>query len=459
MARKAKSFRIGRVRGDLRGKVWYLTYFELGQRRRPKVGPDHSTAKQMAAQINAELESGTTATLSFHAVTIEELRQKWLEHHEHVARSSVATINRYRTATDHLLEFTKTSRIPQLTSQFRSDHAELFVRYLRTIEVHPNGHPNAPLRTLRDKGIQFILQTCRSLFAFAIQKRHLPPYADNPFSALNVDRMPIENSKPIRLFTPDEERKFLLACDDWQFPVFLTLMLTGMRPGELTHLLFPEDTGTEFDELMIRNRPELGWQIKTRRERTIPVHPVLRQVLKMATHSQSSGLLFRRRRFYSASIKPLMEGMTSEQLVREAERRLEGAEANSGTSLTRTAELRIRRTVWVDAGMVRTDRIRNELIQVCESAQLGNFTSPKMLRHLFATTLQDANVDPLIRSELMGHATGKDSRKQPLGMTGVYTHTRPETKRRQLEKALKSRVAIGIAEEWLNIHGKRGGLE
>ncbi|HWL07197.1 MAG TPA: site-specific integrase, partial [Planctomicrobium sp.] len=308
--------------------------------------------------------------------------------------------------TDHLLVFTKTSRIPQLTSQFRSDHAELFVRYLRTIEVHPNGHPNAPLRTLRDKGIQFILQTCRSLFAFAIQKRHLPPYADNPFSALNVDRMPIENSKPIRLFVPEEERKFLLACDEWQFPLFLTLMLTGMRPGELAHLLFPEDTGIEFDELVIRNRPELGWQIKTRRERTIPIHPVLRRVLRVATLSHSSGMLFRRRRFYSGSIKPLLEGMTSEQLVREAERRLEGAKANSETPLTRTAQLKTRRTVWVDAGIVRTDRIRNELIQVCESAELGNFTSPKMLRHLFATTLQDANVDPLIRSELMGHALG-----------------------------------------------------
>jgi integrase len=150
--------------------------------------------------------------------------------------------------------------------------------------------------------------------------------------------------------------------------------------------------------------------------------------------------------------------MTSEQLIREAGSRLEAAKTNSETPLTRTAQLKTRRTVWVDAGMIRTDRIRNELIQICESAQLGNFTSPKMLRHLFATTLQDANVDPLIRSELMGHATGNDSRKQPLGMTGVYTHTRPETKRRQLEEALKSRVAIGIAEEWLSRHQESTGF-
>jgi len=44
-------------------------------------------------------------------------------------------------------------------------------------------------------------------------------------------------------------------------------------------------------------------------------------------------------------------------------------------------------------------------------------------------------------------------------MTGIYTHTRPETKRRQLEESLNSRVVVGIAEEWLNVLRKRGRLE
>ncbi|MCA9091351.1 MAG: tyrosine-type recombinase/integrase, partial [Planctomycetaceae bacterium] len=372
--------------------------------------------------------------------------------HHHIARSSVSTISRYRTATEHLLTFLTSSRVPQLTSQFRAEHVEQFIRYLRTIEVHPNGHPNSPRRSLRDKGIQFILQTSRSLFAYAIRKRHLPPYSENPFSALNIDQMNIEDSKPIRLFTPQEETAFLEACDDWQFPLFLTLMLTGMRPGELTHLIFPDDTGTDFGELAVRNRPGLGWQVKTRRERTIPVHPALRDVLHCIVGPREPGLLFRRRRFHLPASKPVLNGMKAAALEAEAQSRIETIRKTVDEPLDRAGHLKVCREIWSDAGMIRTDKIRNELIQVCRTAKLDSFTSPKMLRHLFATTLQDANVDPLIRSELMGHATGSDSRKQPLGMTSVYTHTRPETKRRQLEVALNARSAIAVAQEWLARH-------
>ena len=45
---KYTSFRVGKVRADLRSKVWYLTCFEDGQRRRPRAGSDKDAAKQMA---------------------------------------------------------------------------------------------------------------------------------------------------------------------------------------------------------------------------------------------------------------------------------------------------------------------------------------------------------------------------------------------------------------------------
>ena len=53
-------------------------------------------------------------------------------------------------------------------------------------------------------------------------------------------------------------------------------------------------------------------------------------------------------------------------------------------------------------------------------------------------------MDPLIRNELMGHAAAGGKGGGGLGMTAVYTHTRPETKRRQLEAAMAARS--GIAE-------------
>ena len=52
----------------------------------------------------------------------------------------------------------------------------------------------------------------------------------------------------------------------------------------------------------------------------------------------------------------------------------------------------------------------------------------------FATLLQDANVDPLIRRQVMGH---KLTNSTKLRMTADYTHTRPETLCRQGEQALR----------------------
>jgi hypothetical protein len=47
MSRKSKSFRIGKVQGYLRGKIWYLCYHDQGQRHRPRVGSDNEAARQL----------------------------------------------------------------------------------------------------------------------------------------------------------------------------------------------------------------------------------------------------------------------------------------------------------------------------------------------------------------------------------------------------------------------------
>ena len=50
--------------------------------------------------------------------------------------------------------------------------------------------------------------------------------------------------------------------------------------------------------------------------------------------------------------------------------------------------------------------------------------------------LQDANVDPLLRQITLGHKPAGSS--GALGMTAVYTHSRPETQAREIERALRA---------------------
>jgi len=140
MAKKRLSFRVGRVRAFLRGRVWYLAYWEQGRRRQPRVGPDREAARVLAAEINGQLEAGAPSALGFEAITFAALRDRWLDHHEHVRRSSLNTIGRYRSATAHLLDFTAHIRPLKKVSELQPVHVEEFIRFLRSRRVAPNGH-------------------------------------------------------------------------------------------------------------------------------------------------------------------------------------------------------------------------------------------------------------------------------------------------------------------------------
>lgn len=458
-----KSFRVGRVKAYLRGRCWYLQYQDGGARFRPRVGPDVDAARRLAAQTNAQLETGDVAVLAFEPVAIGDLRQRWLDHHEHVLRSSVHTVARYRTASQHLVDFLRDVRPVRLASQFTPRDAEAFARHLRTVEVAPNGHANSAKRPLMDKGVKFILECCRALFAYAAKRRHLSAYAENPFVQIEVDRVPVEQVKPIVLFTPDQERRFLEACDDHQFPVFLTLMLTGLRPGELCHLLLPDDLDLAAGVLRVRNKPRLGWQVKTRAERDVPLVPALADVLRIAVGGRTTGPVFRQRRCAGADHVPPLDGRTPAELEAEANARLALEQATLRRGLTRAERGAVLRGAWRDVAVLKEDRVRSEFIRVALKVGLPLATAPKALRHMFATALQDANVDPLVRNALMGHASGLGQRPGAgLGMTAVYTHTRAETVRRQIVEAMGDHPAVETANQWLSrrtgpeVHGATG---
>jgi integrase len=447
-AGRGVSFRIGRVKAYRRGQIWYLYYFENGRRRRPRVGPDRDAAKKMAAQINGQLEAGAPAALTFEAISIPALRERWLNYHEQVRRSSLATISRYRTATDHLLRFLE-QRSVRHASQFRVCHAEEFVGYLRSLRVAPNGHAHSLKRPLLDKGILFILEACRALFVFAAKRRHLPPYAENPFSTLELGKMPVDHRRPIRLPTNLQMAEVLGSADHWSCLIFATLALTGVRPGELVHLLV-EDFDPQTQLLYVRNRPALGWQVKTRQDRCIPLLEPHAALIRMMLGNRRGGTLFQREK-YSAVQTPTWtsSAISVEEELSNRRRRWELA---ADHALTRQEHATLCRQLWTEMGLIKTDRLRQRLRQLAQSNDVPELETPKVFRHLFATLLQEGRVDPLIRNELLGHIPEEGPRSGGgLGMTANYTQTRPETKRAQLasafvghplQKSLKERVEL-----------------
>jgi integrase len=421
--------RVGRVSYYHHHGAWHIYYRDGDRQVRRRVADDEADAARIAAQVNAQLAAAAPTLLAFTPVAVAELRRLFHDDHEQVRRSSLATIARYRAATRHLEDYAATLAPPALAHQISP---RPFVAHLRGLLVAPNGHANSARRPLRDKGIRYILECCRSMYAFAARMRHLPPYAGNPFADLRLDRMRVEDAKPVVVFDDGAELAFLRAADDWAFPVHLTLAKTGLRPGELAHLLI-EDLDLDGGWLRVRGKPELGWRVKTGRDREVPLADELVDVLRRVVVGRPAGPVFLRPGLAAGGPPAVIAGRQG--LAALVRRRLAEEATRRGQPPARADEARVARSVWRDAGAIDPDRIRSSFVRIARAAGRPEATCPKGWRHGFATLLQDANVDPLIRQTVLGHRPA-DPGSGALGMTSVYTHSRPETIRREVLRAL-----------------------
>lgn len=114
-------------------------------------------APALAARVNAQLSEGAPTGVAFRPIPLDQLVTRWLGQHEHFRRSSLRTVQRYRTAVGRLLDFAKSQSTSGRADRFSLNMAEDLVRYLRTTHVSPNGHANTRKRLMRDKGVIFIL--------------------------------------------------------------------------------------------------------------------------------------------------------------------------------------------------------------------------------------------------------------------------------------------------------------
>lgn len=365
--------RIGRVTAYQRGQRYWI-YYRQGRQIRQPVGTDRDEALTLAAKINAQLAEGAPTALAFQPINVDVLIDKWLDHHEQIRRSSVTTVSRYRTAVAHLKRFVQSLRGGLRAHRFDASMAEDFVRYLRTSEVSPNGHKNAKKRAMRDKGVIFVLEACRALFNFARNQRHLPAYAPNPFTGLSIDRMPIEDAKPIRPLTPEQEVAFFKACDEWQFRVFFLLAFTGLRVGELVHLLIDNDVRLDENLMRITNKPRLYWQVKTRNLRDVPLLPEVARVLRVCVGDRKAGPVIQQRRYALGKAIPALTGRTMVELEDEVRRRIEAHQDKQQAGTSRIELARIGRTVWSDAGATKETKIRSEFMRITGRIGLNKST-------------------------------------------------------------------------------------
>jgi len=152
--------------------------------------------------------------------------------------------------------------------------------------------------------------------------------------------MKIEDAKPIFVFNAETELAFLKKASGWAFPIHFTLAKTGLRVGELVHLLI-EDVDLAAGWLYVRNKTELGWRVKTGNERAVPLLAEVVAVLRAAIGARQVGPVFLRERLV-VKMPSLVDDRRELECICAERRRVARGE---GPPLSRTEVQKIARSV------------------------------------------------------------------------------------------------------------------
>src|SRR5258708_446564 len=132
--------------------------------------------------------------------------------------------------------------------------------------------------------INYELRTLGTFFLWAIKRNYL---FLNP--AAPVERFRLSKRVLPKFMTSEELKKFFGACKEDDRRLFMSILLTGMRKGEVEHLTW-SDISFELGVIFIQEKPEFDWQPKTD-ERIVPISPMLREILLQQYERRTSDLL------------------------------------------------------------------------------------------------------------------------------------------------------------------------
>jgi len=423
--------RLGRVTIYKRGPTYWLYYREKGRTVRVRISGNLAVARATASKVNGALEESRPSPFGFERLGIRECVAAVLDYCENVQGLAIRTLDRYRAALNHFVEFTAARKGLKTVDQVSEVTVEEFVKFMRSKTRTRNGAGKGDKRTYKVKGIKFILSVCRTAFNYAKKRRHLAPYQDNPFCSFPIDKLKERDQEPIAMLTPEEQQRFFAECNDWQFGIFLFLAIYGLRVGELTHLLI-SDVDLDNNVFHIRSKPDLFWFVKTNRERSLPILPELKPFLIKRIGDRKAGFLFQNDDFFSGRRKAKRSFASPKDLLLHL-RKIADGKRHEGVA----SEKELRKAVMpflAEMGRIPEKRVRQELMKLTKKIGRPDVTKAHSLRHAFSTLAQEKGINPLVVQDILGHAT--------LDMTRRYTHTGPAAKAEALEKFIRSDEAL-----------------
>ncbi len=257
--------RTGRFRAYKYGNgVWYVDYRQGKRRVRESLGvrtrPD---AERAVRALDAKLARASDPSLkptgpSKPPPTVRKVVDEFLQWCE-ARRLAPTSISRYRAATDAFMRYCAKVRMAR-ADEMTLSRIEMFLKY----RIQDEGRAE---KTAYNDAI-----ILKGLFKFASHPgRGL--LTCNPAEGWEV-REPVQ--RPAYCFTQTEVDTLMAGCREWIRPIVVTLAYEGLRIGELSYLR-PVDV--DLDGGFIHVRAREGWNPKGRRDRAVPIHDLVRDVV------------------------------------------------------------------------------------------------------------------------------------------------------------------------------------
>lgn len=335
------------------GKYFIDYYDENNKRKRKAVGASIKIAKDTLEDIKAKVRRrklGIEAVDETKNMTIFELFDEFIVHSktDHAPSSQ----KRYRAIIDHFKEFAKDYPIPSQISRISPKAFDDYKAFRKD-----QGAAN--------KTINIELGLFRSIFYLAIKWRYLK---ENPLKGIKM----LKDDKHVkpRFLSKEECRLLLENCGDDLYPIFYTLLNTGVRKGELENLEWKD---IDFDRRKIKLRVKDHWRPKTT-EREIPINNGLLDILKKHRIKKKGSLVFHR----------------------------------------------------PDGQSIEPNSLRKKLMTITKRCGFPDVTKLHTLRHTFASYLVMNGVDLPTVKKLMGHSN--------IDTTMIYSHLADEHVDKAVEK-------------------------
>jgi integrase/recombinase XerD len=299
------------VSGEL---VWELTHGTGTDRQRFTVGKTREEAQEALNQFNRQLalhgrapaDNSVESVLGQYIQYLKDNRRTGTERrYRRVLRTFVdcflhpyhPDIQRLRQVTPAHIEAYKVHRMNGTLTEAADPQAAQRDAQLRGLTGTTAADPRANAKfgwlgrkrfrsSITPRTINYELQVLRTFFRWAVRRNHL---FVNPAS--QVERLRIPKRSIPRFLTSDQLTRLFAVCAERERRLFMTILLTGMRRGEIEHLTWA-DINFQLGVIFIQEKPQYQWKPKTD-ERLIPISPPLRDILSQHhAERRDDGLVF-----------------------------------------------------------------------------------------------------------------------------------------------------------------------